>query len=1019
MDRHGFRLLASCLTGLPPFFYLAALCLAECPPAPRNVIVMIGDGMGYNHVLAGGYFAYGAATGQCYRSFPFQAAMATYPGTGNGYEPLSMWQDFSYAGVSPTSSSSAATSLSTGYKTYGDAIGVGYDRLPLEHFAERAKTFHRSAGVVTSVQFCHATPAAFAAHDIDRANLIAIAREMLLDTRLDVVMGCGHPDYDDDGVHVTTADYGFVGGEPCWQAVAAGQTAADLDGDGAPDNWLEDADGDGDRDPWTLITSEAGFAALAASASPPARVLGVARVHQTLQCRRSGSLEADPYAVPLLTTVPSLAQMSLGALNVLGRDPDGFFLMIEGGAIDWAANDLSRGRLIEEQVGFDEAVEAVVAWVDQHSDWEETLLIVTADHEAGHLWGPGAGGVPPAWVEPVDHGAGKLPGMEFYSDGHTNALVPLFARGAAAAALAPFADEHDPVRGAWLNNSEVGHCLFDFLPLPAEEIPAPDNIVVLVCDGCGPNHVAASSYYRAGALGSQAYASFPFQALMSTHAGSEDGFARADAHTDFAYVTERFTDTAAAATALSSRRKSPNGSIGLDMFGNPLDRLIDLAEELGKATGVVTSGGLGGPGASGLWAHHPDADDLSALSAEMLLDSRLDVLIGCGHPDFDQDGEPRGGADADYRHVGGPYCWSGLCAGAIDFDVDGDGEIDHRAQDADGDGTADAWTLVEERAAFQALASGGSAPARLLGIARVCDRLQYGRGGDLFADPYVVPLIEGVPTLAEMAGAALQALAGDPQGFLLFVNAASVHDASCDHAAGRMIEEMAGFDDAAAAVVAWVEGHSDWSRTLMIVMGAHESGYLTGPGSGGSPPQWHPLVNHGAGAVPGLEWHAATATNTLVPFYAAGEAANGIFTRYAEEYDGSNRFFLNNTEPAQACARLWRCAAMDPAAIAVLPSEGHGPAGNGEAAVALTFLTGDGNPGREAASLRFHLPCGSRVRLTIHDATGRRLATVLDGVRAAGDHRVVWNAGSLPAGLYFARLRAGSGQRTARLLLVD
>jgi len=69
--------------------------------------------------------------------------------------------------------------------------------------------------------------------------------------------------------------------------------------------------------------------------------------------------------------------------------------------------------------------------------------------------------------------------------------------------------------------------------------------------------------------------------------------------------------------------------------------------------------------------------------------------------------------------------------------------------------------------------------------------------------------------------------------------------------------------------------------------------------------------------------------------------------------------------------------------------------------------------------LRFHLPCGSRVRLTIHDATGRRLATVLDGVRAAGDHRVVWNAGSLPAGLYFARLRAGSGQRTARLLLVD
>jgi alkaline phosphatase len=64
--------------------------------------------------------------------------------------------------------------------------------------------------------------------------------------------------------------------------------------------------------------------------------------------------------------------MSLGALNVLDDDPDGFFLMIEGGAIDRAAHAYQDGRLIEEQVDFDQTVQAVVDWVQANSNWGET-----------------------------------------------------------------------------------------------------------------------------------------------------------------------------------------------------------------------------------------------------------------------------------------------------------------------------------------------------------------------------------------------------------------------------------------------------------------------------------------------------------------------------------------------------------------------------------------------------------------------------------------------------------------------
>ena len=109
------------------------------------------------------------------------------------------------------------------------------------------------------------------------------------------------------------------------------------------------------------------------SGPTPSRVCGVAQVYQTLQQDRAGDPTADPYVVPLIQTVPTLEEMTKAALNILDDDPDGFVLMVEGGAVDWASHANQDGRMIEEEIDFNKAVEAVVDWVQANSNWGETF----------------------------------------------------------------------------------------------------------------------------------------------------------------------------------------------------------------------------------------------------------------------------------------------------------------------------------------------------------------------------------------------------------------------------------------------------------------------------------------------------------------------------------------------------------------------------------------------------------------------------------------------------------------------
>jgi len=420
-------------------------------PVAKNIIVMVADGRGFNAVEATSFYEYGKAARQVYNRLPVRYAMSSYMAYaegdlcyGHGYDPALAWIDFYYVTVCYTDSAAAATALSTGVKTLDGAIGVDPGGESVQHALELAEEMGKATGVVTSVEWTHATPAGFAAHNISRNNYEEIGQEMVYESAADVIMGAGHPWFDADGQLKNTPNtFKYVGGEATWSDLVAGTAGGD-------------ADGDDDDDHWILIEERAEFQALM-SGPTPQRVLGTAQVYQTLQQGRGGDVFADPYAVPLIETVPTLEEMTRAALNILDDDPDGMFLMIEGGAIDWASHSNQSGRMIEEHIDFDRAVQAVVDWVDENSNWGETLLIVTNDHETGYLTGPDSD---PTWTPVMNNGAGFLPGMEWHSGDHTNSLIPLYAKGDAARMFRRFADEHDPVHGAYVDNIEVAMVVF-------------------------------------------------------------------------------------------------------------------------------------------------------------------------------------------------------------------------------------------------------------------------------------------------------------------------------------------------------------------------------------------------------------------------------------------------------------------------------------------------------------------------------------------------------------------------------
>ncbi|WP_268876439.1 alkaline phosphatase [Corynebacterium yudongzhengii] len=250
-------------------------------------------------------------------------------------------------------------------------------------------------------------------------------------SELDVIMGAGHPFFDDNNAQLDVPNYNYVS-EETYNALANGETE------------------------FTFFDETADFESLAAgNVTEGERYFGLPQVGSTLQQGRDGDA-AEPYADEM-NGVVDLSTMATGALNALNTNDEGFHLMIEGGAIDWAGHDNDSARDIEETQDFNDAVEAVVNWVETNSSWDETLVIVTADHETGYLSGQDEN---PEW-RAITGQAGQVPNHEWYSEDPTNQVVPFFFRGAGSEDILAATTGTDPVRGDYVDNTTVANLTFE------------------------------------------------------------------------------------------------------------------------------------------------------------------------------------------------------------------------------------------------------------------------------------------------------------------------------------------------------------------------------------------------------------------------------------------------------------------------------------------------------------------------------------------------------------------------------
>lgn len=429
------------------------ICPIASAASAKNVILMISDGAGFNAFDCTSYYQHGKLGKQVYDKFPIRLGCTTYSADNpNGYEPDKFWSKFEYARKEPTDSAAAATALYTGVKTENGRLCTDSEGEKLLTIAEIADSLGKSTGTVSSVMFSHATPAAVWAHNDSRNEYEEIAKEMICDSGLDVIMGCGHPRYNNNGKLLPMDDWEneYCGGKDLFNDILTAST----------------------KRGWTFIESKHDFLALAANSDPVFdRLIGVAQCHETLQYNRTGEGMGK-----LNENVPSLSTMSEAAINVLAKDEDGFFLMIEGGAVDWAGHDNNLARIIEEQIDFNTAVEAVVEWVHTDSSWKETLLIITADHETGQLWGPKAGPKNQTPFNlPQNNGAGNLPGARFFSGEHTNALVPLYVIGPRADVFQSLVDGKDTkaasawdFSGRYVDNADVFKVMKEAVKAPVK-----------------------------------------------------------------------------------------------------------------------------------------------------------------------------------------------------------------------------------------------------------------------------------------------------------------------------------------------------------------------------------------------------------------------------------------------------------------------------------------------------------------------------------------------------------------------
>jgi alkaline phosphatase len=324
--------------------FLTALPLAAQDKV-KNVILFVGDGMGYGQVKATGLYFNSREGSLSFESLPVRGEITTHSASSD-----------------VTDSAAAATALATGQKTINGYVGRDSKARDLPNIFQLAKYSGKSTGIVTTVSMSHATPAGFAAHEDFREKKNGIVDSLISDSRPNILFGAA-----------TEIN-------PEWARFKGYQ----------------------------VVTTHSALANYNKASNP---------------LFLSGQFGKDelPWEYDSFGDMPRLREMTRHALRLLADNPQGFLLMIEGGKIDWASHHADLYKTVHEVKGMADAVSEVLSWMEGRDD---TLLLVTADHETGGLDvrnGRGQGQLPDhSWTMPRG------------SDGtltHSGRRVPVYAKG--------------------------------------------------------------------------------------------------------------------------------------------------------------------------------------------------------------------------------------------------------------------------------------------------------------------------------------------------------------------------------------------------------------------------------------------------------------------------------------------------------------------------------------------------------------------------------------------------------------
>mgnify|MGYP001629565624 CR=1 FL=1 len=293
----------------------------------RYVFLFIGDGMGFAQVQAAGLARASQGAGElCFTGFPVQGFVTTHSASND-----------------VTDSAAAGTALAAGEKTANGVLGLDAAcKVPLVSVAERAKRAGCRVGVATSVAVNHATPAAFYAHRSAREGYYDIGLDALR-AGFDIYAGAGFKEERRKGDPESPNLYDLFAGAGYRIVRGAGDFAAAADG--------------AER----VVFVQPDDAANPSSLPPAAD-------------RRAGDM--------------TLEEITAGCIGFLARGKDGgrpprFFLMVEGGIIDWLCHANDTAAALAETCDLERSVALALAFYRRYPD--ETLIVVTADHETGGL----------------------------------------------------------------------------------------------------------------------------------------------------------------------------------------------------------------------------------------------------------------------------------------------------------------------------------------------------------------------------------------------------------------------------------------------------------------------------------------------------------------------------------------------------------------------------------------------------------------------------------------------------------